>query len=244
MKLHLIMPMGGAGTRFCKNGFMIPKPLIEIYKRPFFYWSVMSVMKYIDIADLIFVVLRCHVENNDIDRVIWSYFPNAKIEIIDEVLPGPVFTSLIGIRNICDNHPVLINDCDHMFKCEKLNSIFQKNEFYEDGALLTFQSDNSQFSYVQYDEMGHVIGTYEKRVVSNQAICGAYLFQSAELFKNIADVYIKNCPYNECFISGMYNIMCRNSYTIRSYCTDYHVEFGTPDEYESAKDSKYFLDLL
>ncbi len=30
MKIHLIMPMGGAGSRFYKNGYIQPKPLIEI----------------------------------------------------------------------------------------------------------------------------------------------------------------------------------------------------------------------
>ena len=34
-KIHLIMPMGGAGSRFFKNGFVMPKPLIEIQKEPF-----------------------------------------------------------------------------------------------------------------------------------------------------------------------------------------------------------------
>ena len=39
-KMHLVMPMGGRGQRFFDNGFIMPKPLIEIYDRPFFYWSV------------------------------------------------------------------------------------------------------------------------------------------------------------------------------------------------------------
>ena len=35
-KVHLIMPMGGAGSRFYKNGFKMPKPLIEINGYPFY----------------------------------------------------------------------------------------------------------------------------------------------------------------------------------------------------------------
>ena len=30
MKLHLIMPMGGKGSRFSKYGYEFPKPLLEI----------------------------------------------------------------------------------------------------------------------------------------------------------------------------------------------------------------------
>lgn len=36
MKLNVIMPMGGGGTRFGNHGFNVPKPLIEIYGKPFF----------------------------------------------------------------------------------------------------------------------------------------------------------------------------------------------------------------
>ncbi|MBR1730114.1 MAG: hypothetical protein IJ728_11405 [Selenomonadaceae bacterium] len=43
-KLHLIMPMAGGGTRFNEKGFNIPKPLIEIQNKPFFYWAVQSVI--------------------------------------------------------------------------------------------------------------------------------------------------------------------------------------------------------
>ena len=38
-KIHLIMPMAGAGSRFAKMGFELPKPLIEIQGKPFLYWS-------------------------------------------------------------------------------------------------------------------------------------------------------------------------------------------------------------
>lgn len=35
-KVHLIMPMGGRGSRFSNEGFDFPKPLIQIYNNPFF----------------------------------------------------------------------------------------------------------------------------------------------------------------------------------------------------------------
>ena len=95
-KPHLVMPMGGAGSRFYKNGYMQPKPLIEIHGKPFLYWSTMSIMKYIDVKDLTFVVLEQHIKEFQIDRVIYSFFQDAKIKVISEVLPGPVFTALHG----------------------------------------------------------------------------------------------------------------------------------------------------
>ena len=50
--------MAGRGSRFFKNGFVCPKPLIEINGKPFFYWAARSVEKFVDCADLTFVVLE------------------------------------------------------------------------------------------------------------------------------------------------------------------------------------------
>lgn len=68
-KFHLIMPMGGKGQRFFNDGYVAPKPLIEIHDRPFFYWSTMSILKYNPDCDVTFVVLREHIEKFDIKIV-------------------------------------------------------------------------------------------------------------------------------------------------------------------------------
>ena len=241
---HLIMPMGGAGSRFYGHGYELPKPLIEIRNKPFFFWSVMSVIKYIDIQDITFVVLKKHIEENGIDCVIRKYFKDAKIIVIPNVLPGPVFTALKGIKDIHDNLPLIFNDCDHMFKCKDLNSLFEQKTLDIDGALLTFESNQPQFSFVRYGENGEISGTVEKKVVSNRAICGAYIFKNADLFKSIAEEYTTSCPYSECFMSGMYNMMCKKGMKIRDYLLNFHVEFGTPEEYELAKLSNYFSEFV
>lgn len=66
---HLVMPMGGKGQRFFNDGYVAPKPLIEIHDRPFFYWSTMSILKYNPDCDVTFVVLKEHIEKFDIKIV-------------------------------------------------------------------------------------------------------------------------------------------------------------------------------
>ncbi len=57
-KIHLIMPMGGAGSRFFNDGFVMPKPLIKINEKPFFYWATKSISKFVEVKDITFVVLQ------------------------------------------------------------------------------------------------------------------------------------------------------------------------------------------
>lgn len=238
------MPMAGAGSRFYKNGYTLPKPLIEIAGKPFFYWATESIAKYVDVRDITFIVLKEHVSKFFIDVCIKKYFPYAKIVVIPEVTAGPVFTCLEGLQKIDDNDPVIFNDCDHMFRCTSLNNFLNEPDSEIHGALLTFESDCPNYSYIKYDDLGNIRGTIEKEVVSNHAISGAYYYRSAELFREIAEKYIEKCPYKETFLSGMYNIMCQNQMHIKDFLVDFHVEFGTPDEYEKAKDSSFFRELL
>jgi len=242
--VHLIMPMGGAGSRFYKDGYAQPKPLIEIREKPFFYWAAMSVVKFVEAVDLTFVVLQQHIDEFGIDMVIKKYFPEAAIKVLPEILPGPVFTALKGAESIHDTTPVLFNDCDHMFRCNEINQMINAGSFDMDGALLTFKSEEPQFSYVKYDEQEVITGTVEKKAVSDRAICGAYMFRNVQLFKDAAEIYVENCPYKECFMSGLYNVMCRQGMTIKDYLLDFHVEFGTPEEYEAARNSVYFGEFI
>ena len=240
------MPMAGAGSRFFKNGYMLPKPLIEIEKRPFFYWATRSVEKFIDISDLTFIVLKEHITGYSLDKLIYSYFPKAKVVVLPKVTSGSVSTCLEGINGINDDLPLLFNDCDHLFKCSKMNSLFRvdSGNIDLDGGLVCFKSNIPHFSYIKYDENGKIIGTAEKQVVSDNAICGAYLYKNAKLFREIAEEYLRDCPYKESFLSGMYNVMCSHNMRIKDFLLDYHVEFGTPEEYEKAKGSSYFKELL
>ena len=140
----------------------------------------------------------------------------------DEVKAGPVMTCLAGLKNINDDQPILFNDCDHMFACDRFAEDMNSENWNYDGALLTFESNEPQFSYVQY------------------AICGAYMVRNAQMFREMADEYLQNCNYSEFFVSGIYNVMCKKGLEVRNYTTDFHVPFGTPIEYEQAQNSEYF----
>ncbi len=234
-KIHLIMPMGGGGTRFGNKGFNVPKPLIELQGRPFFFWAAQSVLKYLDVEDVIFVVLQEHIERFEIDKKIFEFYPNAKIQVIPHVLNGAVLTCREGIKTISDGKPVLFNDCDHAFSCNSFYNYCRADELGGiDGILLTFNSHSPKYSYVKFDTSGHVIGTVEKVVASNEAICGAYYFRNREIFDEAVSFYLEKCIYNEYFVSGVYNVMAEHGMNLKTFRTDKHISFGTPEEYEIA----------
>ncbi|MCR5789079.1 MAG: dolichyl-phosphate mannose synthase [Lachnospiraceae bacterium] len=234
-KIHLIMPMGGGGTRFGNKGFSLPKPLIPLKERPFFFWAAQSLLKFIEVQDLTFVVLKDHVERFSIDREIRAYYKDARILVIPEVLNGAVLTCLEGIRDFTDDLPVFFNDCDHAFLCSPFYCFCENADFSSpDGALLTFTSDSPNFSYVRFDKNGRLVGTVEKVVASDQAICGAYFFKNSQIFRQFSERYLKNCSYSEYFVSGVYNEMAKEGLSLVNFPLELHISFGTPAEYDEA----------
>lgn len=244
-KIHLIMPMGGGGTRFGNKGFTVPKPLIQLQGKPFFYWATQSVAKFVEVQDITFVILQEHIDKFDIRKIILDYYPDAHIQIIPHVLNGAVLTCVEGAKAIQDKLPILFNDCDHAFICKSFYNFCREADFESiDGGLLTFYSDSNAFSYAMFDDSHNVIGTIEKQVLSNEAICGAYYFKNKAVFTTAVNSYLEHCSYNEYFVSGVYNEMCARNDTVRTFCLDEHITFGTPDEYDEAMKDVRLSELL
>lgn len=243
-RINLVMPMGGSGSRFSKDGFTIPKPLIEINGKPFFYWATQSIRKYVDLESLTFVVLQEHIDKFSIDEKIYSFFPEAKIEVIPKVLNGAVLTCLEGVKNIFNNLPIIFNDCDHAFSCKEFYEYCMNGEYAKiDGGLLTFESSDPKFSFVECNSDGNIIRTVEKVAISNDAICGAYYFKNRKTFEEGTNEYLDNCNYKEYFVSGVYNVMAKKHKVISCFRVDSHLPFGTPEEYEIAEKLDYFKEL-
>lgn len=231
--MNLIMPMAGAGSRFYKNGYKVPKPIIELQGEPFFFWAVQSIKKFIPVKNLIFVVLKDHIESFNIDSLIRSKFPEAKMVVIPEVLNGPVLTCLESLKEIENDFPVLFNDVDHLFYSDALvKELEGQKEIDYSGGFLTFFSNNPAYSYCKLNDENNVIETKEKQVISTNAITGAYLFKNASLFKQAAEKYLTNCNYPEYFMSGVYNVLIKQQEKVKHFPTELHLSFGTPDELE------------
>ena len=244
-EIHYIMPMAGRGSRFREKGFEFPKPLLEIYDKPFFFWATQSVRKFVHLASLEYVVLQEHIDKYQIDREILKLFPEANIHILPDVTEGAVITCLKGIENISDNLPVVFNDCDHLFKSTAFNTFCnaQDNDGIA-GILLTFHSRDAKYSFIGKDAKGNVSMTAEKRVLSDEAVCGCYYFSQADVFRNAAQTYIQNCEYQEYFMSGVYNVLIHEKQCVKCMKTDFHVPFGMPEEYEEARVSECYKELL
>jgi dTDP-glucose pyrophosphorylase len=232
--LALVMPMAGKGSRFQDHGLLIPKPLIELSGHPFFWWSVESVRRAIPVREIVFVVLADHVERFGIDTRIRAFYPAARIVSLPGVTSGAAESAAVGVESLATSGPFAVNDCDHAFLSLGMAPVAERLQGRTEGALLGFQARSPGYSYVQFDDQRRVIGTVEKRAVSDFAIAGCYLFADAHQFSERFAEYRRTCPYEELFLSGMYNTIVHAGGEVLFHELARHVAFGTPEEYERA----------
>ena len=231
--VHLVMPMAGRGSRFDRAGFGLPKPLIPLAGRPFLAWAADSVRETMPVASMTFVVLAEHVDRHGIDRVIRGLYPRASLVVLPETTAGALVTAVAGCRDLPASGPVLVNDCDHAFRAPGLDL----DGLLRDGAgfLCHFRSRNPAFSYAEYGADGRLCRTVEKQPVSDLAIAGAYGFANRDTLLRHVDAYQDACPYDEPFMSGIYNTMVAAGCSVRGVVLDGHLSFGTPPELSAAE---------
>jgi dTDP-glucose pyrophosphorylase len=228
--LALVTPMAGQGVRFQRTGVQTPKPLVNLYGKPFFWWSTESLLRSVAVRELAFVVLDEHVERFRIDSVIRDFYPSAHIVSLPEPTSGAAESAAIGVAALESTGPVAVNDCDHAFRAAGLQRVVDALTGPVEGALLGFRSDAPAYSYVRFDDDRRVVGTVEKQVVSDLAIAGCYLFADAATFRERYLAYRRACAYDELFVSGIYNAIVEAGGEVIVHELERHVSFGTPDE--------------
>lgn len=233
-KLQILMPMGGLGSRFSKEGYTTPKPLIEVNGKPMFMRALDS-FAHIENVQHIFVIRKEHNLKFNLAEQIKRQLPQAKVSILDHDTGGAVETCLIAGNLIDDRLPITIADCDIYFESK---SYFQdiacaEKKSTPDGILLTFTSDDPRYSYVELDKSGNVLRTAEKNVISSHAILGGYFFRSGKLFKTLAQTFIASGlpdTLKEYYVSHLFNILINQGGCVEIANIDKKYIFGTPEE--------------
>ena len=235
--LHIIMPMAGEGSRFLKEGWTTPKPLIPLHGMPLFKRAIGSVLADGVQMRYSFIVRQNHIDEYSIDKGIQSFLPEAKIFSVQQTTRGAVETCLMAERVIDDNDAVLVMDCDLEFRSKQFTenikaALSKSGEAAEGGALVSFESDSPKYSYAEIDDNSIVLRTAEKEVISSHALCGAYFFSSGKRFKQIAHQLMneQNFTKPEYYISLLYNYLIAAGEKVHLAPMEEYYSYGTPEE--------------
>lgn len=235
--LHVIMPMAGEGSRFLKEGWTTPKPLIRLHGKELFLRAIGSVKVESAPMKYSFVVRQEHIDKYQIDERIKEILPEANVFSVLRTTRGAVETCLVARPAISPEDSIVVMDCDLEFRSkayvDHIKNILKKPmEEVDGGLLVSFDSDLPKYSYAEIDDDNNVIRTAEKEVISRHALCGAYFFSKAQGFLDAADAMLSDAGFNkpEFYVSLLFNTLLRKGERVRLAKMEEYYSYGTPEE--------------
>lgn len=229
INMNILIPMAGAGTRFEKAGYILPKPLIDVNGKP----MIELVVNNINInANYIFIVRTEHYEKYNLKQILENIAPNCKIVKVDHLTEGAACTCLLAKDYINNNEPLLIVNSDQWIKWNSANFLdFIKNEKI-DGTVLTFTNSSPKCSYAKINDDKLIIEIKEKIVISDIATIGIYNWNKGSDFVQYSEQMInKDLRINgEFYVAPIYNEAIKDGKQFKIYHIDTVYGLGTPED--------------
>lgn len=207
-----ILPLAGKGTR--TNTLSEFKPFVNVNNKTIIEWFFIGIKNKIKKGDNIFFITTNYFEKKfDFKRKIKLILKKKKIKVkiffkfINETPNGPAYTVYSIYNEIKKSkEPCIVINSDQYIDFE-FPKIIKETEIY----LPIHFNNHGNSSYVKIDKKGKILRILEKKLISNYASSGAYIFGSVNLFKKIIR-FIKIIKIkNEINMSELINIYLKKN---------------------------------
>jgi NDP-sugar pyrophosphorylase family protein len=233
--INVVIPMAGKGQRFIESGYDKPKPMIDVCGVPMIQRVIDSLSTKNINCNYIFIALQEHLNNG-----LKEYLENKGTIIpLNYVTEGAASTTLMAMKHINTDDPLVIANCDQYLEWDFEDYIKKSDEY--DGSVVVFNSTNPHHSYALVKQKV-VIRVAEKEVISDKACAGIYYYKKGKDYINSVVMMIaKNIrTNNEFYIAPAYNEMISENKKLTIYEVNVNNKhmLGTPYEL------KIFLDKV
>lgn len=236
--MNILIPAAGSGSRFKEQGYLLPKPMIEVRGKP----MIQHVIESLNLdGRYIFLVQREHCEKFGFASVLKSIVPDCIVLPVNGVTQGAACTSLLAESFINNENPLVIANSDQFIKYDSKefmeSFMYQYKDVWLDGNILTFKATHPKWSFAR-STGGFVKEVAEKYPISDDATVGVYGWASGARYVSCAKKMIeKNIRVNnEFYICPVYNELLQEGGHVRIQQIKEMWGLGTPE------DLKYFLE--
>jgi len=239
----IIIPLGGTGQRFKKNGYKLPKALIEVDGIPIINYLLMN----LSLKNIKFVYIPYNKEYKkyNFEMKLKNKFPEIEFKFLclEENTIGAAETLNILLKKLDIFYldcPVLSLDSDSFYKVDVIEKWSGRNCVFS----VINKEEDAKYSYVQIDNINnhYIINIKEKEKISDYACTGAYGFESVGRLIKFTDLIIENnsMQKNEFYTSGVIYEMIKNNNKFKNIIIDSKdfISLGTPEQVQDYLDNK------
>lgn len=235
--MKIVIPMAGEGSRFVKEGYKLPKPLINVNGKP----MIQRVVENLQFdAEYVFLVRKSHILEFSLDTLLKQLVGGScSIVPVDSLTEGAACTVLLAEDLINSKDSLLIANADQYVEYDKEDFIYRiksncaktKSKDY----IWTFEDSNPKWSFAANVKLNDkVLRVAEKKVISKRATCGVYYWNHGEDFISCAKEMIdRNERVNgEFYICPVYNTQIIRGKDVYSFQVKRMWGLGTPEDLE------------
>lgn len=183
--LNIVIPMAGRGSRFAKEGYALPKPLIQVHGVPMIRLVIRNLKPERE-HRFIFLCLEEHIVKYGIDKSLKKWAPSCEIVVAQQVTEGAACTVLLAKKFIDNDDALMIANSDQWVDMDINDYLCRMDAEGIDGLIMTMWADDPKWSFVRLDRLGRVTEVVEKEVISNEATVGIYNFKKGSDFVRAA----------------------------------------------------------
>lgn len=235
-----LVPLAGAGSRFAKEGYQDPKPLIDVSGKPMIVQAVNSLPPAEKHA---FVCLGSHLDAYPLAEAIDREYPGAAVTRVDQVTQGQACTCELAMPGIDPEAPLLIAACDNGMLWDRAAYQRLRDEDGVDAIIWSFRHHPSSarnpemYGWLDVDAEGFVRSCSVKKPISadpynDHAIVGTFYFKQARHFKAaLESLYRKDVRVNgEFYVDSCVNELIESGLKVKVFEIDHYACWGTPND--------------
>jgi HAD superfamily hydrolase (TIGR01509 family) len=233
-QIHLVIPMGGLGSRFEKEGYVTPKPFLPIFGKEMYKWVIENMLPQ---NPVLRALVQVHIIIREEHRSLFMMTEGIHLHTIPALTEGPACT-VLTIRDIINtSDPLLIANSDQHLEWDSDALYYSLLHPSMDGIISTFSQldpTDIKWSYAKTDANQNVIEVAEKRYISSSASTGIYGFSRGSDFVQFAESMIEQNirVNNEFYVCPVYNEAIKAKKTIRVLECFKMWGLGVPKDYE------------
>ena len=237
--MKILIPMAGEGSRFVKEGYTFPKPLIDVNGKP----MIQAVVENLDLdCEYIFLVRKEHVEKYEGMLDTLGRITNDRFQyvVVDGLTEGAACTALLAEKYINNDEDLLIANSDQFIEYEPENFKAFKNLTTTDAIVFTFNAVHPKWSFVRTNARGYIVEVAEKRPISNIATCGIYWYRKGSDFVRYAKQMVEKDirVNNEFYIAPVYNELIADGKSLLPFYVHKMWGIGTPEDLKNFLENK------
>ena len=233
----IVIPMAGLSSRFFREGYTLPKYMLEAHGKTLFDHSVDSFNEYFHSEHFVFIVRDVHNTKQFVEaRANILGIKNFDIVVLDRETRGQAETVALGIRDFENSEASLT-----IFNIDTFRPHFTFPDLAElgDGYLEVFRGSGENWSFVRPIEKNttKIDLTTEKKPISDLCCTGLYHFKSIREYMDAFDHYLSlpegQWEKEELYVAPLYNYLISIGKNIHyNLISREEVIFcGTPSEY-------------